>query len=226
MPKKKKEDNRSENWATTVYLDSAPDNWEEIVRSLYIPCFISPYHDRDVNDDGTPKKPHYHVQFCFESKKSREQVKEITDLFNGVGQEKLRSRSGYCRYLIHRDNPEKAQYNYSEIKVVGNLDLEKTFGSEYNKYQCIKEMRQFCKDNGIMFYADLFDYAAEHHFDDWYKVLCDSGTYVMDRYIKSLQYKVMNQRFEKVQEEGIEASERYKEYTELKIRELRESLKD
>ena len=30
--------------------------------------------------------------------------------------------------------------------------------------------------------------------EDWFKVLCDNGTYVMDRYIKALNYKYKEER--------------------------------
>ena len=86
MKKENKKDDRSTNWATVVYPDSAPDNWLQILRDMLIPCFVSPLHDQDYNADGEPKKPHYHVQFCFDSnsKRSRDQIKELTDQIGGV----------------------------------------------------------------------------------------------------------------------------------------------
>lgn len=191
MSEKKKQDERSTNWATVVYPESAPENWMQILRDMLIPCFVSPLHDQDYNADGEPKKPHYHVQFCFDSnaKKSRDQIKQLTDQICGVGQEKVASRSGYCRYLIHRDNPDKAQYSYNDIVCIGNVDLERTFGSQYNKHECIKEMMQFCKENNCFLIADLADYSAEHRPDDWFKILTDSSAYFMDKYLKSLKFK-------------------------------------
>lgn len=192
MNNEKRKDDRSTNWATVVYPDSAPENWISILRDLLIPCFVSPLHDRDFNADGEPKKPHYHVQFCFDSnaKKSREQIKEITDLIGGVGQEKLASRSGYCRYLIHRDNPDKAQYSYNDIICIGNVDLDRTFGNQYNKHECIKEMMSFINASNILMLSDLADYAAEYRPDDWFKIITDSSAYFLDKYIKSRSYKI------------------------------------
>lgn len=192
MTSEKKKDDRSTNWATVVYPESAPDNWLGILRDMMIPCFVSPLHDNDYNADGEPKKPHYHVQFCFDSnsKRSREQIKELTDKIGGVGQEKVASRSGYCRYLIHRDNPDKAQYSYNDIICIGNVDLERTFGSQYNKHECLKEMMQFIAENNILILSDLADYAAEHRPDDWFKIITDSSAYFLDKYMKSRAYKV------------------------------------
>ena len=60
MAEQKKKDERKRNYATLVYPDSAPENWQEILSELKVPVFISPLHDKDVNADGKPKKPHYH----------------------------------------------------------------------------------------------------------------------------------------------------------------------
>ena len=195
MKKENKKDDRSTNWATVVYPDSAPDNWLQILRDMLIPCFVSPLHDQDYNADGEPKKPHYHVQFCFDSnsKRSRDQIKELTDQIGGVGQEKVSSRSGYCRYLIHRDNPDKAQYNYNDIICIGNVDLDRTFGNQYNKHECLKEMMQFINEYNVTMLSDLADYAAEHRSDDWFKIITDSSAYFLDKYIKSRSHKIERQ---------------------------------
>ena len=49
---------------------------------MLVPGFISPLHNKDVNADGTPKKPHWHVILTFKGLKSYEQVKAITDKLN------------------------------------------------------------------------------------------------------------------------------------------------
>ena len=67
---------RYRNFATIVYPESAPSDWINILRSEIIPFFVSPLHDRDILEDGTPKKPHYHVMLMFDGVKTVEQVKE------------------------------------------------------------------------------------------------------------------------------------------------------
>ena len=94
---------RTRNFATIVYEDSAPANWKEILAQTFVPAFISPYHDRDINPDGTPKKSHWHVLICFDSTKTLEQARDIFNLINGVGCEKVNSIRGYARYLCHLD---------------------------------------------------------------------------------------------------------------------------
>lgn len=186
-------DERVRLWATVVYPESAPDNWLSVLSDLMIPCYVSPLHDRDLNADNTPKKPHYHVFMIFEGKKSREQIKKIVELFGGVGQENIISKRGYARYLCHLDNPEKAQYNTDDVKSFGGLDYESDIGIVINKYKIIKEMVGFVSANNIIYYSDLLDYASENE-PQWFRVLCDNGTKVMTEYIKSNTYKLDRKR--------------------------------
>ena len=70
---------RTRNFATVVYPESAPENWQDILSEQFVPAFISPLHDKDINPTGEPKKPHYHVVIMFDSTKTSEQAKEIFD---------------------------------------------------------------------------------------------------------------------------------------------------
>ena len=92
---------RTRNFATVVYPESAPQDWLEKLAEAKIEALVSPLHDKDKNPDGEPKKAHYHVILMFETVKTTEQVKEITEKIGGVGVEKINSLRGYARYLIH-----------------------------------------------------------------------------------------------------------------------------
>ncbi len=107
----RKVDTRTRNFATVVYPESAPEEWQGILAEQFIPAFISPLHDKDLNPTGEEKKAHWHVVVMFEGKKSVEQVTEIFNLIGGVGCDKVHSIRGYARYLCHLDNPDKAKYN-------------------------------------------------------------------------------------------------------------------
>ena len=85
MATEKTRDLRQRTYATIVYPDSAPNDWQDILASLCIPAFISPLHDKDTNPTGEPKKPHYHVLLMFDGKKSSAQVDDIRKTFGGVG---------------------------------------------------------------------------------------------------------------------------------------------
>lgn len=179
---------RTRNFATIVYPESAPENWQNLIAESKLQVFISPLHDSDINPDGTPKKPHYHVILMFETVKTTEQVKEIIEQIGGVGVEKINSLRGYARYLIHADNPEKAQYNKADIKQFGGADYEAICSLASDKYAAIREMISYCTDHRIISYADLLRYASENR-EDWFRCLCDNGTVVMKEFLKSLAWE-------------------------------------
>ena len=118
-----KREQRTRNFATVVYPESAPSDWIDKLDQLHVAALISPLHDKDTNPSGEPKKPHYHVLLMFEGVKDYEtQVKPIFAEIGGVGREMVNSARGYARYLCHLDNPEKAQYEPSEVRCMGGAD--------------------------------------------------------------------------------------------------------
>lgn len=175
---------RTRNFATVVYPDSAPEDWDGILSDQFVPAFISPLHDRDLNPTGEPKKPHYHVMIMYEGVKTREQASELFSKIGGVGCEVVQSNRGYARYLCHLDNPEKAQYDPESVRSLCGADYNGTIGLVTDKYKAIGEMIDYCKEYNIYSYSDLLEYCRMERFD-WFRVLCDNGTVVMKEYLKS-----------------------------------------
>lgn len=184
-------DGRARNFATVVYPESAPSGWQETLSDQFVPAFISPLHDKDVNPTGEPKKPHYHVIIMFEGKKSEDQAKNLISLFGGVGCETVNSIRGYARYLCHLDNPEKAQYNPEDVRSICGADYNGVCSLVIDKYKAIREMMEFCQENQIVSYAELLEYCSRERFD-WFRVLCDNGTVVIREYLKSKSWTERN----------------------------------
>lgn len=183
---------RARVWCTLVYPESAPDEWLSILGMHCIPTFVSPLHDSDLNPTGEKKKPHYHVLFMFDGKKSDEQVREIIETFSGVGCERVASVRGYARYLCHLDNPEKAQYNTADVVCFGGSDYLTTIGLVTDKYLAIGDMIDFCDLNEVYSYASLLRYCRSER-PDWFRVLCDNGTVVMKEFLKSKSWEIKAQ---------------------------------
>lgn len=187
MPQTTSKDGRSRNFATVVYPESAPENWLEILQQRCVPCLVSPLHELDCNPDGEVKKAHYHVLLKFDGKKCTDTVKEICQSFGGVGCETVQSFRGYARYLCHLDNPEKAQYSVDDVKSFGGVDYLGEIGTVHNKYKAIREMIDYCRVNKVTSFSVLFEYAMDER-DDWFRVLCDNGTYPVKEYLKSASW--------------------------------------
>ena len=175
---------RTRNFATVVYPESASEDWQSKLAECFVPAFISPLHDKDLNPTGEPKKAHYHVMVMFETVKTKEQAEELFSKIGGVGCEVVNSTRGYARYLCHMDNPEKVQYEPEQVRSLCGADYTGTIGLVTDKYKAIKEMIAFCRENNIVAYCDLLEYCAEERMD-WFRVLCDNGTVVVKEYLKS-----------------------------------------
>lgn len=182
---------RTRNFATVVYADSAPSDWQQILGNQFVPAFISPYHDKDKNPTGEDKKPHWHVMLMFEQVKTIDQAKEIFDKIGGVGCEVINSVRGYSRYLTHADNPDKHQYALDDVKALCGADYASTIGLATDKYKALSEMQDFCEHNNVISFYLLSKYARVHR-SDWYRILADCGSVYMREYLKSKQWSSSN----------------------------------
>lgn len=181
---------RTLNWSLIVYPDSAPENWRDYLEELHIEWVESPLHEFDANPTGEVKKAHYHVLLMFGSVKTYEQVLEVIAPLNCPIPQRCLSAKGTVRYMAHMDNPEKFQYNVADIKGHGGVDVKellKPTASE--KYETIKEMCNYVRDNNITEFQDLMDVAMAEHFDNWFPLLCDTCSYVVGQYIKSQRHR-------------------------------------
>lgn len=199
MPEKQK-DERSKTWAIIAYPESMPENWETILREMLIDIAISPLHDKDINPTGEPKKPHYHIVLRYSSNKSYQQVLNDIAPLNCPHPQKVKSLKGQIRYLIHSDNPEKAQYNQSDITIIGSWDISNYFSLTQNdRYNMIAEMMDFIDDNQITEFNSLLRYSRAHRREDWFPLLCDNSAYIIDKYICSIRNELKEARNSRVQ---------------------------
>lgn len=174
---------RTRTYATIIYAESAPKDWQEILEAEHIPCHISPLHDKDINKDGTLKKPHFHVMLMFDSVKTRKQVEKIFNKIGGVGVEAVNSPRAYARYLCHLDNPDKAQYPIEEVVSYGGADYDMHINTAKNIYTTIGEIMDFCVANNIVCFADLLLHTKEKQFN-WFKIICDNSM-LLCQFLKS-----------------------------------------
>lgn len=152
--------------------------------------FVSPLHDKDTFDDGTLKKPHYHIQAYYKDAKSVNVGKKFGKLMNFVGCEVLRSARGYARYLCHLDNPEKYQYCVDDVKTFGPKNYIEFIGSVDDKYEELKDMIDFIKKENYLFYSDFVDYCRENN-NNWFRSLMGSATFKLEKYIKERRQKLL-----------------------------------
>lgn len=189
-PTKRIQDERKRNWTFVIYPDSAPQNWQEILDEEHIEWIKSPLHDKDVNADGTPKKPHWHIILLFDGNKSYEQIKEIADKVHAPSPKYIQSVRAMVRYCAHLDNPDKAQYKVSDIIGHGGVDLAELLKpTASSRYEHISEMIDYISDNHVTEFIDFMRYAKKNRYDDWFPLLCDSAAFIIREVIKSNRFK-------------------------------------
>lgn len=73
------------------------------------------YHDKDIKEDGTPKKPHYHMILWFDREKS---INQVSKMFNfPINRIDWKADIyGTIQYLIHKNDTNKYQYDASTIQ--------------------------------------------------------------------------------------------------------------
>lgn len=114
----------SRTWELVIYPDSESYFAAEVLAKAtqYFGQWCYILHDKDVNDDGTPKKAHYHVYGKLDTARIPQSVANAL----GVGIASLRvvsSWRGAVRYTVHLDHPDKHQYSVDDV--VANFDLVK-----------------------------------------------------------------------------------------------------
>ena len=84
----------------------------------YFACI---YHDKDIDDDGNLKTPHFHVVLDMLNRmRVGTMISYVSDLFhcneNQISCEKCNDIGAQTRYLVHLDDCDK--YPYSELDIV------------------------------------------------------------------------------------------------------------
>lgn len=169
---------KKRNWAFLIYPDSMPDNWKEIFNLSGLQIAVSPLHDKDLNPDEEEKKPHYHVIVVYGNTTTYNNVLQFTKQLNGTIPKALESVRGYYRYLTHKDNPEKYQYDEKDIQTFGGFDiLEFVELTKTQVNKIISELTYIIRDNDIFEYSDLIFYCLDNQLNDYFAVASNHTLY-------------------------------------------------
>lgn len=194
------QDGRYRDFCFVAYPESMPIDWIDRINKYNLEwCFC--LHDKDTNEFGEVKKEHVHGILHFDGKKSKEQVsalfimcgvaKGFAGYKDGTANTNLvtacQNKRGAVRYLIHKDDLDKWQYNKSDIRAFGGFDIEKYFDySSSEELSLFKDIYDFCEDNSVFFYYQLIKYAYENESDTWLPYIINNG-YAVREYLKSKQ---------------------------------------
>lgn len=149
---------------------------------------------------GDFKKPHYHGMIKFSSKQTPEavirflqplHVKYVIALGNknNDGSKSELSWRGYARYLTHRDNPEKAQYDPKAVQVFNApcYNIAAAMTNSGSRAWMLAPVFDFVRDNQIFDWSFLIDYLRENDPQMYELAFANSGK--VREYMKSMAWK-------------------------------------
>lgn len=108
------DDSRSKNWVGLWYPqdETHVHAMERLSQGGY--RYAAILHDKDTDENGELKKPHWHIVLVFPNQRT---VNPIAKEF-GIKSNYLQlshDRDAALRYLIHADDPDKYQYSPDEV---------------------------------------------------------------------------------------------------------------
>lgn len=171
-----------------VYPDSAPEDWLTRLEDCKVQAYVSPLHDKDINKDGSPKKPHHHVLIDFSGGKNEAFCQGIIDEVggaNGKG-EVCRSKEASIRYLVHLGSTDKFHYNPDDIICFGGASLKKYFSdAEVEDVSTVTQVVNYIKGQKHILFCDFVDYCIENQ-NSWLRAMRSTWfSNLVKEYIKS-----------------------------------------
>lgn len=130
---------RSRWFSGVIYPDSDPAqggyDCDSVITAIksYGARYALSVHDKDVEDDGTPKKTHFHFLLYRNNAATVSQVARALGVPSGVVRTVHDSDAAYA-YLTHDGSPDKYQYDRSAIVVDtigGTLTTEDSAAQEF-----------------------------------------------------------------------------------------------
>ena len=179
-------------WTFIMYPQSMDKdiNAIEYLQATGLKIAISPLHNKDLNQDGEQKKEHYHVLLCFEGPTTYNRVEKITKQVNATIPQRVISPIGCIRYMTHKDNPEKAQYDERDIKTLNGLDIQDICGITTSmELELKKGIIQLIQAKNITEYSTLINYLIKEDLKDMFKI-ASSNTIFYNSYIKSRRFNI------------------------------------
>lgn len=153
---KKKENPKTKNrWYTAILYQEDP-NFEEyfdnILSKFYYVTYID--HDRDILEDGTPKKKHRHILFYVGD--NARHVQAVADdigipsnYLEGCKKEKM------LLYLIHYNAPTKTLYNIEEVHGLLKDELKELIIRQTSEIKRLKQLKEEIKERNAQSVYEL-----------------------------------------------------------------------
>lgn len=199
MEKNRNPPSKSKYFCALLYPDSTTYDADKVIKALaeeHLTFAVSPIHDKDVEEDGSPKKAHFHLLLAYSSATT---LNNIRGWFKACGLPESDLHSvrvcasgvGYYRYLTHKDNPEKAQYDDNDIRVFNDSnELFKKFSkSASDKVDDLVRIFQIVDELNTISFHSLIQYLMLNQRDLFMLITSSSALAIcVKEYQRSLEY--------------------------------------
>lgn len=199
MAKPREPPNKSKYFCSILYPESITYDTDKVIKSLaeeHLTFAVSPIHDRDVEDDGSFKKAHFHLLLAYSSATT---LNNIRGWFKACGMPESDLHSvrvcasglGYFRYLTHKDNPEKAQYDDKKIRIFNDFDeiFKKFSNTESDKIDKLVRIFQIVDELNTISFHYLIQYLMLNERELFKMLTCSSALAIcVKEYQRSLEY--------------------------------------
>lgn len=131
---------KSQKFFLILYPDDTTIDCEKVLDNICSASIEYAYilHDHDLNEDGSPKKPHYHVYCKLPSQKSRKSFGEKFGIMPNYIQYAVSDKQ-CVRYLRHLDDPDCFQYPAEQV--VCNYDVDKYWiDIDFDEFSSVSEI--------------------------------------------------------------------------------------
>lgn len=159
--------NRVRHFSSVLYPNDGIDI-PELCKNFPYQCCLSPLHDSDIKDTDTGelKAKHYHFIMTVKGKISTWQFYQALSSTFGLNQfntlETVGDISKLVRYHIHLDDPDKFQYDPSNILDFGGFSSLKYLGESGDLMTDLLKLKNIVREKSFLFYAELDDYLEEN----------------------------------------------------------------
>lgn len=155
---------RSLYWALILYEDSDNLKFSDINLSNYEHLYIK--HDKDLKEDGSLKKPHYHIILKFKNYKWLSALSdELSIPMNYF--EKIRSLDNMLTYFLHYKEENKYHYNFDDL--VGSSLLKSKLKKIINNFEkdetdIMLDFLNFINSSKTLKFIDLYKFAVDNQY--------------------------------------------------------------
>ena len=146
----KKRNNRTRHMMYTQQIKHLPSGKtadeiiDEIENVLAPERFGAIVHDKDENEDGTPKEPHLHVMMSFKNPRSVEGIaKQLNERPQYFERFNKSSENGYA-YLCHRTTQSRHKHQYNPDEVKANFNYTESINTATKK---VTEIENYASSN-------------------------------------------------------------------------------